>query len=229
MPAHKLNVLVLEDHEALRRVTVRGLAANGHQLFAAAYSDEMDEIMAKVRIDVLLLDLNLPGEDGLSICRRLRKSSPHLGIVMLSARNRSQDRIQGYTDGADIYLTKPAALEEVEAAIQSVARRQLKPDIQAECILDQNGMTLSGPLGLEQLTDVEVMLIRSFLLAPKRMIESWQLIEALGLIEAQNPKAALEMRIARLRKRFQSLGYTGRTILSIRATGYQLLIPVILN
>lgn len=229
MPTHKISILVLEDHDALRRVTVKGLEANGHQVFSAAYPEEMDEIMAQSRIDVLLLDLNLPGEDGLSVCRRLRQSSPHLGIVMLTARITSQDRIQGYLDGADVYLTKPASLEEVEAAVQSVARRQTAGDRRDEFVLDQKAMTLSGPLGMEQLTDSEVMVIRAFSLAPNRLMENWQLLELLGLVQAQDPKAALEMRIARLRKRFNTLGVTGRSIVSIRMTGYQLTIPIALN
>lgn len=229
MPTHKISILVLEDHDALRRVTVKGLEANGHQVFSAAYPEEMDEIMAQSRIDVILLDLNLPGEDGLSICRRLRQSSPHLGIVMLTARITSQDRIQGYIDGADVYLTKPASLEEVEAAVQSVARRQSASDRRDEFVLDQKAMTLSGPLGMEQLTDSEVMVIRAFSLAPNRLMENWQLLELLGLVQAQDPKAALEMRIARLRKRFNTLGVKGRSIVSIRMTGYQLTIPIALN
>lgn len=228
MPTHKISILVLEDHDALRRVTVKGLEANGHQVFSAAYPEEMDEIMAQSRIDVLLLDLNLPGEDGLSICRRLRQSSPHLGIVMLTARITSQDRIQGYLDGADVYLTKPASLEEVEAAIQSVARRQAVSDIQAPWVLNQGAMTLSSPTMEEKLTDAEVNVIRALALSPHRMLETWQLLEILGLTQVQDPKAALEMRIARLRKRFSYLG-TDRAIVAIRMTGYQLAIPILVK
>lgn len=228
MPTHKISILVLEDHDALRRVTVKGLEANGHQVFSAAYPEEMDEIMAQSRIDVLLLDLNLPGEDGLSICRRLRQSSPHLGIVMLTARITSQDRIQGYLDGADVYLTKPASLEEVEAAVQSVARRQSVSDIQAPWVLNQGAMTLCSPTIEEKLTDAEVNVIRALALSPHRMLETWQLLEILGLTQVQDPKAALEMRIARLRKRFSSLG-TDRAIVAIRMTGYQLAIPILVK
>ena len=228
MPTHKISILVLEDHDALRRVTVKGLEANGHQVFSAAYPEEMDEIMAQSRIDVLLLDLNLPGEDGLSICRRLRQSSPHLGIVMLTARITSQDRIQGYLDGADVYLTKPASLEEVEAAVQSVARRQAVSDIQAPWILNQGAMTLSSPTMEEKLTDAEVNVIRALALSPHRMLETWQLLEISGLTQVQDPKAALEMRIARLRKRFSYLG-TDRAIVAIRMTGYQLAIPILVK
>ena len=228
MPTHKISILVLEDHDALRRVTVKGLEANGHQVFSAAYPEEMDEIMAESRIDVLLLDLNLPGEDGLSICRRLRQSSPHLGIVMLTARITSQDRIQGYLDGADVYLTKPASLEEVEAAVQSVARRQAVSDIQAPWVLNQGAMTLSSPTMEEKLTDAEVNVIRALALSPHRMLETWQLLEILGLTQVQDPKAALEMRIARLRKRFSYLG-TDRAIVAIRMTGYQLAIPILVK
>ncbi len=228
MPTHKISILVLEDHDALRRVTVKGLEANGHQVFSAAYPEEMDEIMAQSRIDVLLLDLNLPGEDGLSICRRLRHSSPHLGIVMLTARITSQDRIQGYLDGADVYLTKPASLEEVEAAVQSVARRQAVSDIQAPWVLNQGAMTLSSPTMEEKLTDAEVNVIRALALSPHRMLETWQLLEILGLTQVQDPKAALEMRIARLRKRFSYLG-TDRAIVAIRMTGYQLAIPILVK
>ncbi len=228
MPTHKISILVLEDHDALRRVTVKGLEANGHQVFSAAYPEEMDEIMAQSRIDVLLLDLNLPGEDGLSICRRLRQSSPHLGIVMLTARITSQDRIQGYLDGADVYLTKPASLEEVEAAVQSVARRQAVSDIQAPWVLNQGAMTLSSPTMEEKLTDAEVNVIRALALSPHRMLETWQLLEILGLTQVQDPKAALEMRIARLRKRFSYLG-TDRAIVAIRMTGYQLAIPILVK
>ncbi len=228
MPTHKISILVLEDHDALRRVTVKGLEANGHQVFSAAYPEEMDEIMAQSRIDVLLLDLNLPGEDGLSICRRLRQSSPHLGIVMLTARITSQDRIQGYLDGADVYLTKPASLEEVEAAVQSVARRQFAIHSKSSLILNQVAMTLCSSTHVEKISEAEVNVIRALTLSPNRMLETWQLLQILGLTEAQDPKAALEMRMARLRKRFSAFG-EDRAILSIRLTGYQLSLPILIK
>lgn len=125
-PVPTLDILVVEDHDGLRETTVLALQGMGHRALGAAGGRELDAALEGFRPDLLLLDLNLPGEDGLSIARRMRAARPGLGIILVTVREQVQDRVEGYGSGADLYLTKPTSLEELTAAIAALARR-LRP------------------------------------------------------------------------------------------------------
>lgn len=118
-----LNIIVVEDHDDLREMTVEALCAFGYQARGVACAEKLDEELKKGHADVLVLDLNLPGEDGVSLSRRIRASQPGMGIIMVTVREQIQDRITGYGSGADLYLTKPTSIEELHAAIEALARR----------------------------------------------------------------------------------------------------------
>jgi DNA-binding response OmpR family regulator len=118
-----LNIIIVEDHDDLREITVEALCSLGHQAIGVACGEQLDQTLETCKADVLVLDLNLPGEDGISLSRRIRASHPAIGIVMVTVREQIQDRIVGYGSGADLYLTKPTSIEELQAAIESLARR----------------------------------------------------------------------------------------------------------
>ena len=118
-----LKMIVVEDHDGLREVTVSTLCALGHDACGVNCGKALDDALGVFRPDLLILDLNLPGEDGLGIARRMRTARPDIGIIMVTVREQIHDRIAGYGDGADIYLTKPTSIEELDAAIKALSRR----------------------------------------------------------------------------------------------------------
>ena len=118
-----MRIIVVEDHDDLREATIEALAPLGHSVHGLSCAEQLDTEFAVFRPHLLLLDLNLPGEDGISLACRIRRSHPGIGIIMVTARDLARQKIEGYQNGADIYLTKPVSLEEVGAAIEALSRR----------------------------------------------------------------------------------------------------------
>ena len=118
-----MNIIIVEDHDALREVTVMSLQEMGHTVRGVSCAEALDAELQRCVPHILLLDLNLPGEDGVSIANRVRRMHPEIGIIMVTARKELHDRITGYQSGADIYLTKPTALGEIAVAIEALSRR----------------------------------------------------------------------------------------------------------
>lgn len=153
--------------------------------------------------DVLVLDLGLPGESGLSIARRLRTTCPAMGIVMLTARSGIADRIEGLEQGADIYLTKPVDMRELAAAITAVARRvgQIPREMQ-HWRLDQLCRQLRRPDGrLFDLTNAELCILLALVEASPAAVPRDRLISALGKNPVTYDPRALEVTISRLRQK----------------------------
>jgi DNA-binding response OmpR family regulator len=118
-----MKILLVEDDDALVRALRRGLSAHGHELLSAE-SGEDGEIMARDEaVDFVLLDIALPGLDGQEVLRRIRASRPELPVLMLTARDDLLNKVSALDAGADDYLTKPFALEELLARIRALARR----------------------------------------------------------------------------------------------------------
>lgn len=225
----RLSIIVVEDHDALREVTAGFLAELGYEVREAPDAETLDELMAQWPADVVVLDVNLPGEDGYSVCGRLRAARPALGIVMLTARTAGPDRVVGYEQGADVYLAKPTANEELAAAIHSLARR-LKPGPDAADLrLDEARCEIQGPGGVVALTESEAVALRALALAPGRQLEHWQLMEALGLSADTEGKAALEVRMVRLRRKLGQAGVPEAALQAVRRVGYRLQVRVVLQ
>lgn len=118
-----LHIVVVEDYWILNEQLVLHLQDEGYEVKGVDCGAALDDILAHEHVDLLVLDLNLPSEDGYSIAQRMRLNFPHIGIIMLSVRNYSVDKAEGYRRGADIYLTKPACPEELSAAVERLAQR----------------------------------------------------------------------------------------------------------
>src|SRR5512146_1786 len=120
----KTRILVVDDDQRLRDLLVKYLGGEGYEVKAVHDSAGMDKLLARERFDLLVLDLMLPGEDGLSICRRLRGAKDTIPIIMLTAKGDDVDRIVGLEMGADDYLPKPFNPRELVARIHAVLRRR---------------------------------------------------------------------------------------------------------
>src|SRR5688500_2662002 len=127
MSENKTKLLVVDDDARLRELLMRYLGEQGYSVRAVANATDMNRLLARERYDLMVLDLMLPGEDGLSICRRLRGGNEDMPIIMLTAKGDDVDRIVGLEVGADDYLAKPFNPRELVARIQAVLRRRPPP------------------------------------------------------------------------------------------------------
>jgi len=127
-----LSIIVVEDNDSLRKATVAMLVREGHQASGLVSAEEVDGVIHDIKPDIFVIDLNLPGEDGISLAKRLKTAMPLVGIIMVTARNRLDERLEGYENGADIYLTKPVAPSELLATVSSLGRR-MKIEAPMQC------------------------------------------------------------------------------------------------
>ena len=225
-----LNITVVEDHDFLRGVIVDLLTKQGHNVHGLFCAEDVDDDPRFALTDVYVIDLNLPDEDGLSLARRIRASHPKVGIVMVTARDKLDDKIRGYESGADVYLAKPVDPQELVAVIGAFSRRiQEDADQTAALRVDRRALTLNGPAGCVALSQSEIILLSGLTMAPGRMLERWQLMDAIGKDGEGISNTSLEVRIATLRKKIATVSETKPAIQSIRNVGYKLCVPVIVH
>ena len=125
-----VSVILVEDNVTLRRELVHYLSEEGFAVRGVGSGEELNLALKSGHADIAILDLNLGDEDGISITRRLRRALPGMGIVILTGRARSSDRLEGYASGADVYLTKPTQPAEIVAVVRNLFSRlkSLVPD-----------------------------------------------------------------------------------------------------
>ena len=224
----QLNVVLVEDHDNLREVTADVLRQQGYHVLAFSCAEDIDEQLGARPVDIFILDLNLPGEDGLSLARRLRKVHPGVGILMVTARNKPQDMTLGFHEGADVYLVKPLSTETILAAVEALRRRLQKNERKDEIHLNPANLTLSCGSESVVLLPAEVDILIAFARAPEHRLETWQLIELLNGEDANASKSSIEIRLTRLHKKMLACGANPHCITAIRGVGYQLChVPVI--
>lgn len=223
-----LGIVVAEDNDALREITVEILRRQGHNALGIACAEEMEDAVGGMRIDLLIADLHLPGEDGLSLIRRFRAAQPLAGIILVTASTQVDIKVQGYNNGADIYLPKPVATEELMAAVNSISRR-LGSQINAKAAaqssafrFDQAQRCIEGSLGRTELSGSEAIILASLARAPGQRLGIQQLQSLLQLDGSTFNKSAFEVRMVRLRKKLISAGAERSCLRSIRMDGYQL-------
>lgn len=196
-------VLAVEDDPVFRKLLTHSFRRFGLPLSLAENGAELDQALQDSAPDILLLDLGLPGEDGLSIARRIRRRHPRLGIVMITGRGAAQERLQGFQEGADLYFVKPVDLRELEAAIRNLHRRLVPPaPVAGDWSLQPHRSALRSPGGAEiPLTHNEHLFITRLLQQPGAAVERDDLMRALGY--APDPQGAhrLETLVSRLRQK----------------------------
>ncbi len=229
------HILVVDDDREIRRLVARFLAENGLRVTAAADGREADEALAAGRFDLVVLDLMLPGEDGISIARRLRKTSD-LPILMLTARGSETDRIVGLEIGADDYLTKPFSPRELLARIRAVLRRTAERPQEstknpyfrfAGWIVDVQKRELRRPDGaLVPTTDAEFDLLAAFVERPQRVLSREQLLDLARGRQAQLFDRSIDVAVMRLRRKIEIDPTKPEIIRTVRNGGYMFAIDV---
>jgi DNA-binding response OmpR family regulator len=217
-----LNVIIVEDHKDLRESLLDVIAAEGHNVAAFESAEALWSGCSFVTVDILILDLNLPGADGIAVAHYARAKHPNLGIVMLTARGEPEERRIGYESGADIYLAKPSSPTELTASIMALARRLKQNQSEhTSLVLDPIAMTLSGIDAVVGLSVSEVELVVKFISSPQYRLEISEISELLGR-DGDITKAAIEVRVVRLRKKMIAAGAPSMPIKVVRNHGYQL-------
>lgn len=220
-------IVVVEDSQALNELLCEALLRAGFQVEGFLDAESLAEFAHFKDTDVLILDVQLPGETGLQLAKRLRPLMPGLGILMLTTRITNQNRIEGYESGADYYLPKPISPEELVGAVNSLIRRKSKLtkeiDLTPErCKLSTFNYTLSCGDYSIRLSEAEVLILVALASAPDKKREHWQLMELLCKEADLATRGSLDVRISRLRGRLSKLDAGKNSIVSIRGFGYKL-------
>lgn len=218
-------ILVVDDDPGIREVLTDYLNQHGYETAAAASAAEMDRAIAMRAPDLIVLDLMMPGEDGLSVVRRLAGKGPPL--VMLSAMGEDTDRIIGLELGADDYLAKPCNPRELLARVRAVLRRprsETSPDAPGLAFagwrLDLMRRELTRPDGQPvTLSAGEFALLRAFCESPGRILTRDQLLERARNADADVFDRAIDVQISRLRKKLDD-GSGAELIQTLRGEGY---------
>ena len=229
----RLNIVVIEDNDDLREATVDALRGRGYRVLGLECAEALPEESSWQRIDILVVDLNLPGEDGLTLAARVRALQPDIGIIMVTARGLPTDKLVGYETGADIYMTKPVAPDELVLVLKSLGRRLHPPaHTSQEWVMNLRDRTLQGPESEQKLrlTHREKALLVALVQAKENTLDSGMLCDLFdnGDTEETMTKHALEELVARLRKKFRAVQPEGAepALKSVWGVGYQLCVPI---
>lgn len=232
MSTKQQHLLVVDDEVKLRELLKKYLSREGFIVSAVEDGKSMDNYLAKNNVDLIILDLMLPGEDGLSITRRLRSDDSNQAIIMLSARGDEVDRIVGLEVGADDYLPKPFSPRELLARIRSVLRRN-SIDYKSE-IKEKNSTNLAfGPYILNvsnhkltkenveiPLSIGEFTLLRLFLENPNYVLSRDRIIQLTKGYERSSMDRSIDICVGRLRKKIEADSTSPAYLRTIWGAGY---------
>jgi len=226
-------ILVVDDDPRLRDLLRRYLGEQGFNVYVAENAPSMNKLWVRERFDLLVLDLMLPGEDGLSICRRLRGSNDRTPIIMLTAKGEDVDRIVGLEMGADDYLPKPFHLRELLARVRSVLRRASARAAErpgqaqrtrvrfADWLFDLTSRALTAPDGNEvRLTSGEFELLAAFVTHSNEVLSRDQLLDLARGREAGPFDRTIDVQVGRLRRKIEEDPKNPTLIKTVRAGGY---------
>jgi two-component system, OmpR family, response regulator len=227
-------IVLVEDDEDIRRLVRDLLAREGFAVEVAETAVAFEQILARSRPDLVILDLMLPGEDGLSICRRLRGRGG-VPILMLTAKSDPVDRVVGLEMGADDYVTKPFDPRELLARVRALLRRSrshgesepsrryafegLVIDLDARRLATESGKAIA-------LTSAEFELLACFVVRPRRVLSRDQLLDWTRGRNADPFDRTIDMTISRLRKKVEAAVPGLSLITTVRNNGY-LFVPVV--
>lgn len=222
-------ILIVEDNQAYAEEVAGYLTGNGHAVSVAGDAASLWKILASAGFDIVLLDLGLPDEDGFTVIHQLRLIHPAIGLVVLTARVRTDSRIDGLRLGADYYLTKPTKLAEIEAVINTLNRRlsHAPPSAVTEpkWVLNAARRQLeSGSGGKTDLTEKEFAFLHLLSRTPHSLPRD-RVLAALGEKEAADAGRKLDMLVYRLRKKISTAHGQELPLRTNYGGGYSLAVP----
>ena len=219
------SILIVDDDPLIRESLRRGLTFEGFRTDLAADAEQAIRIMRDELPDVVVLDILLPGMDGLEVCRRIRAVAPTLPIIMLTARDAVPDRVAGLEAGADDYLIKPFAFEELLARIRVCLRRREETEPQelrvADLRLDMATREASRGSRAIELTTTEYELLRLFMQHPRQVLTREVIYERVWGYNFRGQSKVIEVYVRYLREKLET-GAEPRLIHTVRGAGYVL-------
>ncbi|MGW5472405.1 response regulator [Streptomyces chartreusis] len=220
-------VLLIEDDPSVREGVELGLRRRGHEVRAAATGEAGLAAMAEFRPDLLLLDLMLPGMNGVQVCRQVREHS-QLPIIMLTARGDDFDVVIGLEAGADDYIVKPARTEVIEARIRAVLRRlddggqgRATIEVHGELTVDRVGLTVAKAGRPLALAPSELKLLLHLSAAPEQVFSRQQLLEHVWDHSYHADARLVDACVARLRGKIEDEAGSPRYVQTLRGFGYR--------
>lgn len=240
---HTDHILVVDDDRDIRDLVTGYLEKSGYRATGAANGREMRAVLSSHHIDLVVLDIMMPGDDGLTLCRQLRSDAQrNLPVLMLTARSEDTDRILGLEMGADDYLVKPFIARELLARIKAILRRTraLPPNLQiteagrliafGDWELDTSARHLIDSSGvIVALSGAEYRLLRVFLDHPQRVLNRDQLLNLTQGRDAELFERSIDLLVSRLRQRLREDAREPAYIKTVRSEGYVLAAPVIIK
>lgn len=230
--ASEHHVLIVDDDREIRQLLAQALGERGFRVTAAANAREMDQILLRDAADLIILDVMMPGEDGIAVCRRLSaQGGPP--IVFLSALGEERDRVLGLELGASHYLPKPCSAREVVATVRAALRTRAEAaaapgqaylfnnwrmDVTAHELVDPRGVLIG-------LTDGEFAILRALVERPRRVLSRELLLEAARGPDSDAFDRAIDVQVSRLRRKLAAPG--DEIIRTVRNEGYMFVPHVI--
>ena len=222
-----MRILVVEDEPAARDELERALRLHGYTVSLAGDGEEGLELVARETPDAVVLDVLMPGLDGVAACRRLRAGGDRTPVLMLTARDSVADRVAGLDAGADDYLVKPFALEELLARLRSLLRRAGDGDGPlsfSDVTLDPGAREVRRDGHPIELTRTEFNLLELFVRNPRQVLTRTLIFERVWGYDFGPMSNALEVYVGYLRRKLEANGGQ-RLIHTVRGVGYQLREP----
>lgn len=226
-------ILVVEDESAIREFVVINLQRAGYDVTEAECGEDALKIYENDNtFDVVILDIMMPGIDGISVCKKLRKKSNELGIIMLTAKTQEMDKVTGLMIGADDYVTKPFSPSELVARVDSVYRRvalslmrsenKFKEEVKSgNFVLNMRNRTLQKNGKLIELTQVEFQIMEYFLSNPSTVLSRTDILNHVWGKEYEGEEKIVDVNIRRLRMKVEDEPSVPRHILTVWGLGYK--------
>jgi two-component system OmpR family response regulator len=226
------HLLVVDDDAGIRLLLAERLSAYGYRVTTASGVAEMDRVLTRGGVDLVILDVMMPGEDGLTACRRLVQGGGP-PVILLSALGDEQDRIVGLELGADHYLSKPCSPREILAHVRALLRRQKTPDAEprrgfsfAGWRMDLDSHELFDPEGvLVHLSDGEFAVLRVFAERPRRVLTREELLHGARGPDSDAFDRAIDVQVSRLRRKLRA--GDSDLIRTVRNEGYMFVPKVV--
>jgi two-component system response regulator MprA len=221
-----MKILVVDDERAVRESLRRALELEGYEIeLAADGSEALYRLEGSGEPDAMILDVLMPGVDGLEVCRRIRDTGSKLPVLMLTARTEVEDRVAGLDAGADDYVTKPFALEELLARVRALLRRTTDEESDvvrfADLELDPTTREVTRGGRPIELTRTEFSLLELFMRNPRQVLTRTIIFERVWGYDFGYASNSLDVYIGYLRRKTEADGET-RLIQTVRGVGYAL-------
>ncbi len=227
---NRLNILLVEDEPHIARGLIFNLEEEGYQVTHVKNGEAAMERIWEMPYALVILDLTLPGMDGLEVCRLIRDEDPRQPILMLTARSEERDRVEGLSRGADDYLTKPFNLDEFLLRVKGMLRRSewYRPEAHQDerfrfgaNEVDLKNQRAVTPQGEISLTDLEMKMLRTFFRREGEVLSRAELLKAVWGVSPDTETRTLDNFIVRMRKYFELDPARPAHFLTVRGRGYR--------